>query len=271
MQLRDAPQLYSPLDPTQLPRQLIRAFGTASIVFGAISLFSGLSVVSCALQITAGAYWLRLTGRAEDFSGAVVSGRDSLCCGCSNLAIVRGLSIAGNVFAVLEGLWIVGLFGAIGALSADRGSSSSGNSYYCSTSGFGRSCSTYSYGTCIDSRYSTSSSYYATVPWFGCLTGHAAVNAVANLCLNSASLAIVRAITDAGSSGSAQPAGGGGRSAPSSSVAPYGHYPHAPPGLGYGAGAQVGYGFYGPVAPQQPALAPQLLPLPAAETSQSSF
>ena len=87
-------------------RQLVRGFATASLAFGIVSLISGTSGVSCALQLASGAHWLSITQSAETFAAALAaSGARASCCGAS-LRAIRGINIAGIVIGVLDGIWV---------------------------------------------------------------------------------------------------------------------------------------------------------------------
>lgn len=87
-------------------RQLVRGFATASLAFGIISLITGTSGVSCALQLASGAHWLSITQSGETFTAALAaSSSRASCCGAS-LKTIRGVNIAGIVIGVLDGIWV---------------------------------------------------------------------------------------------------------------------------------------------------------------------
>lgn len=95
-------------------RRLLHIFGVVSVTFGAIAFVSGLSFISCGLQITSGGIWLALTRSEETFEAAREMAKGSnMCfrryrvtggnrvCGCG-LDTIFSLNIAGIVFAPLE-------------------------------------------------------------------------------------------------------------------------------------------------------------------------
>ena len=252
------PSRLENVDSTRQACALLRTFGVVSVVFGVISLLSGVSAISCILQLASGSVWLSITSSPPAYATALQRGRFEACCG-GGLAAVRGLNIAGIVFAVLDGIWGVVLF-SISTSSYLRyysSSSYSSYSYCCEPNTYGGSCTAYSRGRCIYGGGDSSSLF----SWFGYLTGHAAITMIANLCLNSASLTFLSIVAAADplqvSVGERSPLIGDGgvyaRQQPYGSTFPPQHQQegyqqqqqYVPTASGYGTGAAAGLGGYG--------------------------